>query len=211
MNTTITAWIGSAALALLASVVITDEYHTQHPTQLVINQPPAQITRVEYGTDWWMTLINIESAGGQNTYRPQNTSGTCANRVEACGVHQLTKIALQDLDMCKTRISQCMKDRDDFQQSQVMANAYAYLLIHRYKCNPKQGHLKYVCWNQGPSAVKIFSAVTKGTKLGDAVLKNMANNSAYSFNQLKNWGSKKAATKFLEYRRIIWNRKKVNT
>jgi hypothetical protein len=208
-------------MLVCGTVIIVNEYHQQHsyPMTLEIKSPPVivqqvvekpVVKKVHVKESFWSTLKNIESAGGKNRYRPQNKTQSCAGRTEACGVHQLTKVALQDIPMCKGKLNQCMRDRDNYQKSQVMANAYLKRLIEDYNCHFDIGWKDYLCWNMGSDgAKKIFKAAEGKSILPRSILKNMANNSPWSFKTLNSWGSKYAATKFLEYRRQVWNKKRI--
>ncbi len=58
---------------------------------------------------------------------------------------------------------------------------------------------------QGAYGIKNIIAATQGKKvLSKTIKKNMANNSPYSYKQLKNMGSKAAANKFMQHWKSKW-------
>lgn len=202
-------WFGAVVLALFMVFIITDQYNYLNPTIITktITKPVEIYKTVYVKTEvteaWWATLLNIESGGGKNRYRPKNKNKNCKTTSAACGHHQLTKIALKDIN-CKP-ITKCMANRDNYQLSQQMANQYNNKLT-KYGATVG-GWKRYVWWNQGPSAKIIFNASKGKAKLNKVIRENMANNSPYSIKQYKSWGSTKGAKKFLAYRKKAWERK----
>ena len=210
------AWLGSALLLCASGMTILDEYHHQNPevkTTYIKSEPviveKTNYIKVKTSEQYWATLLNIESGGGKNRYRPKNKSYNCKTTKGACGHHQLTEIALADIKMCKGKLSQCKANRDNYQTSQIMANAYDKKLTVSYGCHFNGGWVRYVCWQQGPSAMKIFKASQGKTKLSNGILRNIANNSPYSYKKLKRWGSEKSAIKFLNYLALKWDKKRI--
>lgn len=204
------AWFGSAVLAIFMGSVITSQLHYLDPVVVtqVIKTPPVVVEKMVYVKTevteaWWATLMNIESGGGKNRYRPKNKAKNCNTTEAACGHHQLTKIAIVDIG-CKP-LADCLANRDNYKKSQQMANKYNVKLT-KYGARVV-GWERYVWWNQGPSAGIIFSAAKGKSKLNKVILKNMANNSPYTLKQYKKWGSKLSAKNFLKYRKNVWNRK----
>ena len=203
------AGTAAAGLFVFGAVVIASGYNELNPvvkTRTVTKisvQHEIKYVHVTPKADYWATLLNIESNGGALRYRPSNKKKHCLGVKAACGFHQLTKQALIDIG-CTS--SQCEVGRDNYQTSQRMASKYDARLT-QLRCT-YTGWRRYVCWNQGAVGARLEFSASKGkATLSKSLLRNMANNSKYSYRTLKKWGSKKAAKKFLAYRRALWMRK----
>ena len=159
--------------------------------------------------DYWQTVYSIESKQGKLLYRPRNKSRSCAFTTSPCGHHQLTVQALKDIGCTSI---QCRKDRLNFAKSLEMSKKLLALNEKRLK---KSGYTKlddyqrYLIHQQGASGIKTILAATKGEKLlNKSIKKNMANNSPYSYKQLKRMGSKLAAKKFMLHWQQKWEKEK---
>jgi len=154
---------------------------------------------------YWQTVHSIESKQGKLLYRPKNKSRNCNNTSGPCGHHQLTVQALKDIG-CDSL--QCRKDRLDYQKSLKLSKKLLALNEKRLKKNgisKLKGYQKYLIHQQGAYGIKNIIAATQGKKtLSTKIKKNMANNSPYSYRQLKNMGSKAAADKFMNHWKTKW-------
>lgn len=155
--------------------------------------------------DYWQTLYSVESKQGLLLFRPRNKSRNCATTLGPCGHHQLTVQALNDIG-CKSH--QCRKNRLSFTASLTMSKKLQKINNKRmvrkgYKNLPE--YQEYLIHQQGATGIGIILAASKGKKLLSRNIKtNMANNSPYSYRQLKRMGSKLAANKFMEYWQTKW-------
>lgn len=156
---------------------------------------------------YWQTVHSIESKQGKLLYRPRNKSKNCNNTSGPCGHHQLTVQALKDIG-CNSL--QCRKDRLDYNKSLKLSKKLLALNEKRLRKNgisKLQGYKKYLIHQQGANGIKNIIAATQGKKvLSKKIKKNMANNSPFSYKQLKSMGSKNAAKKFMQH----WEKKWVN-
>lgn len=205
-------WVGSAVLLAVVSTTIMASYDEQNPTIITNTKTitntviETEYVHVKSSESYWATLLNVESDGGKNRYRPNNKKRHCRGVKGACGAHQLTRIALHDIG-CTT--SQCEADRDDYQKSQALALRYDRRLTE-LGCKETVNWKRYVCWNQGArTALRIFRAAKGGVELKSSILRNMANNAPYSYRKLRSVGSKKAAQLFLKHRKALWQKKSV--
>jgi len=156
---------------------------------------------------YWQTVHSIESKQGKLLYRPRNKSRNCTYTSGPCGHHQLTIQALKDIG-CNSL--QCRKDRLNYKKSLTLSKKLLALNEKRLRKNgisKLEGYQKYLIHQQGAYGIKNIIAATNGKKvLSKKIKKNMANNSPYSYKQLKNMGSKTAAKKFMQH----WENKWVN-
>ncbi len=159
--------------------------------------------------DYWKTLYSVESKQGLLLYRPRNKSRNCATTLGPCGHHQLTAKALLDIG-CKS--SQCRKNREDFNKSLKMSKKLDKLNNKRLAktgYNNLPEYQKYLIHQQGAAGIRTIFSAKKGTKkLSKTILKNMANNSSYSYHQLKKMGSQLAAKNFLAFWQKKWEDEK---
>ncbi len=159
--------------------------------------------------DYWKTLYAVESSQGLLLYRPRNKAKHCASTPGPCGHHQLTVKALRDIGCVTAR---CKKDREDFQKSLQMSKQLEQLNLKRLSRNGYSNipdYQKYLIHQQGANGLKsILSAAQGKQKLSRKTLKNMANNSSYSYQSLKKLGNKQAALTFLTYWQNKWENKK---
>lgn len=160
--------------------------------------------------DYWQTLYSVESKQGLLLFRPRNKSRNCDTTHGPCGHHQLTAQALNDIG-CKSR--QCRKDRIDYSKSLTMSKRLQQLngkrmLKKGYQDLPE--YQKYLIHQQGATGISIILAASRGKKLLSRNIKtNMANNSPYSYKQLKRMGSQLAANKFMEHWQTKWAKEKL--
>ena len=163
------------------------------------------VEKTSINVDYWQTVYSIESKQGKLLYRPKNKSRSCAHTDSPCGHHQLTAKALRDIG-CKSQ--QCKKDRLDYAKSLKMSKKLLALNEKRLKKNgfdKLNDYQRYLIHQQGASGIKTILAAVKGQKLLSArIKKNMANNSPYSYRQLKRMGSKLAAKKFMQHWQEKW-------
>jgi len=161
-------------------------------------------------SDFWQILYMIESRQGASLFRPKNRGKSCLNTSAPCGHHQLNAQALKDIG-CKSR--QCKKDREDYDKSLAMTKKLQAINKKRmkkfgYKDLPE--YQEYLIHQQGAKGTSIILAASEGKKLlSKSIKNNMANNSPYSYKQLRKMGSKLAAKQFMKYWQKQWNKKKV--
>lgn len=159
--------------------------------------------------DYWQTLYSVESKQGLFLFRPRNKSRNCDATLGPCGHHQLTVQALKDIG-CKS--SQCKKNRIIYSKSLSMSKKLYQLNNQRmlkkgYRDLPE--YQKYLIHQQGATGIDIILAASKGKKLLSKNIKsNMANNSPFTYKQLKSMGSKLAANKFMGYWQTKWDAEK---
>ena len=158
---------------------------------------------------YWQTVHSIESKQGKLMYRPRNKSRSCTYTSGPCGHHQLTVKALKDI-CCHSK--QCRKDRLDYDKSLKLSKKLLALNQKRLKKNgisKLEDYQKYLIHQQGANGIKNIIAATKGEKeLSKNIKKNMANNSPYSYKQLKRMGSKVAAKRFMQHWENKWTSEK---
>ena len=159
---------------------------------------------------YWQTVYSIESKQGKLLYRPKNKSRNCSYTLGPCGHHQLTVQALKDIG-CKSL--QCRKDRLNFKKSLSFSKK---LLALNEKRLSKDGisklkeYQKYLIHQQGAYGIKSIIAATSGKKiLSNKLKRNMANNSPFSYKQLKKMSSKAAAKKFMNHWENKWVDEKI--
>ena len=154
---------------------------------------------------YWQTVHSIESKQGKLMYRPRNKSRSCTYTPGPCGHHQLTAQALKDIG-CGSK--QCRKDRLNYKKSLNLSKKLLALNEQRLEKNgitKLQGYQKYLIHQQGATGIKNILAATKGKKeLSKIIKKNMANNSPFSYKQLKRMGSKVAAKRFMQHWEDKW-------
>jgi len=169
-------------------------------TKTSTNKKVSKLDNVSY----WQTVYSIESKQGKLLYRPRNKSRNCNQTLGPCGHHQLTVQALKDIGCISL---QCRKDRLDYNKSLQLSKKLLALNEKRLRKNGLSNlkdYEKYLIHQQGANGIKNIIAATKGKKnLSKKIKKNMANNSPYSYRQIKRMGSKKAAKKFMQH----WQRK----
>ena len=157
------------------------------------------------GIDYWTTVHSIESKQGRLLYRPRNKARNCTFTSGPCGHHQLTVRALKDIG-CNSK--QCRKDRLIYKKSLKLSKKLLALNQKRLRKNgitKLEDYQKYLIHQQGAYGIKNIIAATQGKKiLSNNIKKNMANNSPYSYRQLKRMGSKLAAKKFLRHWKHKW-------
>ncbi len=164
-------------------------------------QKAVKMNRIGY----WQTVYSIESKQGKLLYRPSNKSRNCTYTSAACGHHQLTIQALKDIG-CHSL--QCRKDRLNYEKSLKLSKKLLALNEKRLRksgVSKLRGYQKYLIHQQGAYGIKNIIAATQGKKqLSKNIKKNMANNSPFSFKQLKNMDSKAAANKFMQHWKSKW-------
>jgi len=153
---------------------------------------------------YWDIVHSIESKQGKRLYRPRNEEKSCENTNAPCGHFQISAQALKDIG-CNT--NQCKIDRKNLKQSLSMSKALEKINLGRL-ANKGYSHLpdfqKYLIHQQGASGIQMILDANAGkATLDKRSIKNMANNSSFSYKSLKNYGSQIAANKFLNY----WERK----
>ena len=190
------------------------QYHFNFNTEQALADNSFDLTTntVEKATvnvGYWQTVYSIESKQGKLLYRPKNKSRSCAHTDSPCGHHQLTGKALRDIG-CKSQ--QCKKDRLDYAKSLKMSKKLLALNEKRLKKNGFDNlnhYQRYLIHQQGASGIKNILAAVKGDKLlSSRIKKNMANNSPFTYKQLKRMGSKLAATKFMQHWQVKWENEK---
>ena len=138
-------------------------------------------------------------------FRPKNKSRNCNQTSGPCGHHQLTVQALKDIG-CNSM--QCRKDRLNYDKSLKLSKKLLVLNEKRLRKNgitKLTGYKKYLIHQQGANGIKNIIAATQGKKvLSKKIKKNMANNSPYSYRQLKKMGSKAAAKRFMQHWENKW-------
>jgi len=156
--------IGCICLAVFATYAIMDAkppkvklFHTvetvykqAEPKVVYVKSPPklSNVQSISRDELLFRLLYDIESAGGKMRYRPKNKAKSCATTEAACGYHQMTGIALEQIG-CTTVT--CYKDRDDEQKSKAMALRYLHWLSTHY---PQTSLVfRYLAYNQGPTGI----------------------------------------------------------
>jgi len=187
-------------------LMVSQGFNSLEDELLVENNVP--IEQLEQ-PDYWKTLYAVESSQGLLLYRPRNKTNHCANTSGPCGHHQLTVKALRDIG-CVT--AKCKKDREDYTKSLQMSKQLEQLNLKRLSRNGYSNipeYQKYLIHQQGANGLKsILNAAQGQQKLSRKILKNMANNSSYSYQSLKKLGNKQAALIFLNYWQNKWENKK---
>ena len=155
---------------------------------------------------YWEIVHSIESKQGEMLYRPRNKEKSCVKTSSPCGHYQISAQALEDIG-CTS--AQCKMDREDLKASLTMSKKLEQKNLQRLA---KKGysHLpdyqKYLIHQQGATGIALILDAQEGRyELGKKLLKNMANNSSYSYKRLKNMGSKLAAHQFLSYWGNKWS------
>lgn len=191
---------------------------TQKKIQAIISRPirksvskPVEKKVNSKKIDYWVVVHSIESKQGRLLYRPRNKARNCTWTTGPCGHHQLTVKALKDIG-CKSL--QCRKDRLNYSKSLEMSKKLLALNEKRLRKNGYKNledYQRYLIHQQGASGIKNILAATKGKKLlSRATKRNMANNSPFSYRQLRRLGSKLAAQKFMSHWEEKWeNEKKI--
>lgn len=155
--------------------------------------------------DYWTTVHSIESKQGKLLYRPRNKDRNCTNTSGPCGHHQLTVQALKDIG-CNSK--QCRIDRLNYKKSLTLSKKLLALNEKRLKKNgitQLEDYQRYLIHQQGANGIKNIIKATQGKKtLSKEIKKNMANNSPYSYRQLKRMGSTIAAKKFMQHWKKKW-------
>ena len=165
-----------------------------------VYQPQDPTRKSGASSNYWTAVEDIESKNGKLLYRPGDTSCAKPNK-RACGHHQLTFKALKDIG-CTT--PQCFLDRENYQKSLAMSKQFKRKQA-TYGCAFNEPHKKYLSHQQGCRGIKtILKAQAGKSRIPRDILKNMANNSMYSYRQLKQLGHKKAAKAFLYEWRSRW-------
>lgn len=155
--------------------------------------------------DYWDTLHFIESSSGKRLYRKRNKARSCKWTTTPCGHHQLSVVALKDIG-CKTL--KCRSARENYDTSLSMSKKLEQINVERMK---KKGYKtlpdyqRYLVHQQGATGLGIILDASKGKKkLSKKTIKYMANNSPYSFKQLRRAGNRGAARKFLNHWEEKW-------
>ena len=155
---------------------------------------------------YWEIVHSIESKQGEMLYRPRNKEKSCVKTSSPCGHYQISAQALEDIG-CTS--AQCKMDRENPETSLTMSKKLEQKNLQRLA---KKGysHLpdyqKYLIHQQGATGIALILDAQEGRyELGKKLLKNMANNSSYSYKRLKNMGSKLAAHQFLSYWGNKWS------
>jgi len=155
---------------------------------------------------YWEIVHSIESKQGEMLYRPRNKERSCVKTSAPCGHYQISAQALKDIG-CTS--AQCKMDRENLETSLTMSKKLENKNLQRLM---KKGysHLpdyqKYLIHQQGATGIAhILDAQKSHYELSNKLLKNMANNSSYSYQRLKYMGSKLAAQHFLSYWENKWN------
>ncbi len=155
---------------------------------------------------YWEVVHSIESKQGQILYRPRNKEKSCVNTSAPCGHYQISVQALKDIG-CKT--DKCKIDREDSHKSLLMSKKLENINLERLArkgYNHLPDYQKYLIHQQGATGIsQIFKAQEDRYELSKTLIKNMANNSSYSYENLKSMGSKLAAKKFLGYWEKKWD------
>ena len=158
---------------------------------------------------YWQTVHSIESKQGKLMYRPRNKSRNCTYTTGPCGHHQLTVQALKDIG-CHSL--QCRKDRLNYKKSLKLSEKLLALNEKRLSKNGVfvlQNYQRYLIHQQGATGIKNILIAREGkTELSKTILKNMANNSPYSYKKLKRMTSQVAAKQFLQYWESKWLKEK---
>jgi hypothetical protein len=155
---------------------------------------------------YWEVVHSIESKQGEMLYRPRNKEKSCANTSAPCGHYQISAQALKDIG-CTTL--QCKMDRENLKKSLAMSQTLENINLNRLAkkgYNHFPDYQKYLIHQQGATGIKLILDAQDGRyELGKKLIKNMANNSSYSFKNLKSMGSKLAAQQFLGYWENMWD------
>ena len=156
--------------------------------------------------NYWEIVHSIESKQGKMLYRPRNKEKTCQNTNAPCGHYQISAQALKDIG-CLTK--QCKADRENHDASLEMSKTLEKINLNRLA---KNGYTqlpdfqKYLIHQQGATGIRLILDAESGKyELSKKLTKNMANNSSYSYKQLKRLGSKLAAKKFLSFWKNKWD------
>lgn len=155
---------------------------------------------------YWEVVYSIESKQGKMLYRPRNKAKSCKSTNAPCGHYQISEQTLKDIG-CITK--QCKIDRENHDRSLEMSKTLERINLGRLA---KSGytHLpdfqKYLIHQQGATGIRLILDAKSGKyELSKKLTKNMANNSSYSYKQLKRFGSKQAAKKFLSFWKNRWD------
>ena len=154
---------------------------------------------------YWEVVHSIESKQGKRLYRPKNKEKSCENTSAPCGHYQISAQALKDIG-CNT--DQCKTSRENLKLSLTMSKSLEKLNLGRL-AEKGYSHLpdyqKYLIHQQGAAGIrKILDAQDGRHECSKRLIKNMANNSSFSYKTLKNYGSRLAAKKFLKYWENKW-------
>ena len=172
---------------------------------IVVDTPYQDNTLSAQNIDYWTTVHSIESKQGKLLFRPTNKERNCTNTLGPCGHHQLTVQALKDIG-CGSK--QCRIDRLDYDKSLTLSKKLLALNEKRLQKNGitrLEDFQRYLIHQQGANGIKNILAATEGKKsLSKEIKKNMANNSPYSFKQLKRMGSVQAAKSFMKHWKSKW-------
>lgn len=156
--------------------------------------------------NFWEVVHSIESKQGVLLYRPRNKEKSCRTTSAPCGHYQISAQALKDIN-CNT--PQCKIDRENPAKSLAMSQTLEKINLQRlaksgYRHLPD--YQKYLIHQQGATGIKRILDAQKGRyKLGKKQIRNMANNSSYSYKALRNMGSTLAAQQFLKYWENKWD------
>ena len=217
---TIQSWLNT-------SKPLTDSYHDNLPlkvaNQLVVldlrNKKSTSISNTNTNTNtnnedrivlitpkYWEVVHSIESKQGEMLYRPRNKEKSCANTSAPCGHYQISAQALKDIGCTAL---QCKIDRENLKKSLAMSQTLENINLKRLAkkgYNYFPDYQKYLIHQQGATGIKLILDAQDGRyELGKKLIKNMANNSSYSYKGLKNMGSKLAAQQFLGYWENMWD------
>jgi len=156
--------------------------------------------------EYWTKLHFIESSAGKKLYRKRNKARSCKWTTTPCGHHQLSVRALKDIGCTSLK---CRSAREDYKKSLSMSQQLAKINSVRMK---KKGYKtlpdyqRYLVHQQGAYGLgKILDAKNGKKNLSKKTLRYMANNSPFSYKNLRRAGSKGAARKFLHFWKEKWD------
>ena len=181
-------------------------YSDNKPVEKIVIKPIEsnlmKVSTINHNQDnevlFWERIHFIESASGRIRY--QGKDKNCLTTKRFCGHFQIGYQALKDIS-CTT--NKCLKDRDDYKQSLVMAKKILDKKMQRYKV--ESDWLKYAMYQQGASGIKSLILASKGKKkLSKIAMKRIARNTIYSMKDLRVMGSRKAAISYLNQWRVKW-------
>ena len=159
--------------------------------------------------EYWSILYAIESHQGLNLYRPKNSSRNCKLTAFACGHHQLSLQALQDIGCSSIR---CKTNRENYAISLLMSKKLETINLVRLKksgINSLPDYQRYLLHQQGANGLKRIIYASKGRmKLSKSTKRNMASNSPYSIHRLNKMTNQQAAQVFLKHWKNKWSNQK---
>lgn len=185
-------------------VINTDNYLSIGSNATFVAKPSPYIKVGASNNGFWSQLHEIESKRGKLKYQYDKKLGykptDCKITRTYCGHHQIGYQALKDID-CTSK--QCLANRDDYDKSLAMAKKILAKKLKRYPV--AENWQKYTLYQQGANGLKTAVQASNGKrKLSHKNLRAMARNSMFTYKELKNMSSKKAAKAFLHEWRSRW-------